>query len=350
MVDSVTRPSISSTGFVTFKTITPVTVSTSAPLTYKGNPIDVFIAPEKRDIVWQNIQIDRDIGAGKEFIANVLLGLGVLLWSIPLTLIQAWAKVENVAKIPGFDWVANIHGGAWKSLINGYLPVIALLGLILLLPLIFQLIATGYERRKTLSGVEDSIAGRYFYYQLANIYITVTAGALWTSLAEIIDHPQQLLLILGQTLPRLAGYFISLLITKTLAGLPMVLLRMGALSRMMFLRSCFNKKRLTQRELNAVYRKQNIMYGWEVSGLLLLSLLSRPFTMLTSHSSLGTLRAVPNAVLSHHDLLYLCNHHSSHSTSGSDLLLLCTTGVQKASAICLYTHVRFRWTPVPSIS
>jgi hypothetical protein len=43
----------------------------------------------------------------------------------------------------------------------------------------------------------------------------------------------------------------------------MVLLRMGALSRMIFLRSCFNKKRLTQRELNEVYRKQPIYYGWE---------------------------------------------------------------------------------------
>lgn len=197
--------------------------------------------------------------------------------------------------IPGFDWIDNIHGGSWKALINGYLPVIALLGIILLLPLIFQAIARFYEKRKTLSGVEDceslsfcdlkflakaiiiyfsllsrfvlhaAIVGRYFYYQLANIYITVTAGALWTSAAEIIDHPQQLLFILGETLPKLAGYFISLLLTKTLAGLPMVLLRLGALSRMLFLRSCFNKQRLTQRELNEVYRKQPIMYGWEVS-------------------------------------------------------------------------------------
>lgn len=57
VVDSVTRPSMSSTGFVTFKTITPVTVSTSAPLTYNGHPIDVFVAPETRDIVWKNVQV-----------------------------------------------------------------------------------------------------------------------------------------------------------------------------------------------------------------------------------------------------------------------------------------------------
>ena len=254
---------MSSTGFVTFKTLTPVTVTTSAPLTYYRNPMKVTVAPEPRDIVWQNVQIDRDISAGRAFVANVLLGLGVLLWSIPLTLIQAWAKVENVAMIPGLEWVGQIRGGRFTSLINGYLPVITLLGLILLLPLIFQWVATSYEKRKTLSGVQNSIVCRYFYYQLANIYITVTAGALWTSLADIIDHPQNLLVILGKKLPQLAGYFISLLLTKTLAGLPMVLLRIGALSRMIFLKSCFNKKRLTQRELNEVYRKQPIYYGWE---------------------------------------------------------------------------------------
>lgn len=102
-----------------------------------------------------------------------------------------------LAKIPGFEWIEQIHGGTWKSIINGYLPVITLLGLIMLLPIIFQWVATVYEKRKTISGVENSIVGRYFYYQLANIYITVTAAALWTSLAEIIDHPQQLLVILG---------------------------------------------------------------------------------------------------------------------------------------------------------
>merc|ERR1712194_655088 len=138
----------------------------------------VSVAPEPRDQVWQNVPIDKDIGSSRTFVANVLLGLGVLLWSIPLTLIQAWAKVETVAGIPGFEWVAFING-TWKPLINGYLPVLALLGLILLLPLIFQWIATSYEKRKTLSGVQNSIVGRYFYYQLANIYITVTAGALW---------------------------------------------------------------------------------------------------------------------------------------------------------------------------
>ena len=149
--------------------------------------------------------------------------------------------------------------------------------------------------------------------QLANIYITVTAGALWTSLAEIIDHPQQLLLILGETLPKLAGYFISLLITKTLAGLPMVLLRIGALSRMMFLRSCFNKRRLTQRELNEVYRKQPILYGWEVRFLLIFYNLHD--VNVGGHIS-PLFFLVPNTIPRYYHLLYICMHYSHDSPSG----------------------------------
>lgn len=57
VVDSVTRPSMSATGFVTFKTLTPVTVSTSAPLTFNSIPMEVVIAPEPREIVWQNVPV-----------------------------------------------------------------------------------------------------------------------------------------------------------------------------------------------------------------------------------------------------------------------------------------------------
>lgn len=52
-----------------------------------------------------------------------------------------------------------------------------------------------------------------FYYYVEVLYsaniilLLLTAGAIWTSLAEIIDHPQKLLVILGETLPKLAGYF-----------------------------------------------------------------------------------------------------------------------------------------------
>lgn len=105
--------------------------------------------------------------------------------------------------------------------------------------------------------------GRYFYYQLANVYISATAGSLLKSLANILDHPTSILDELGDSLPTMAGYFVALLVTKILAGLPMIFLRFGALTRMLFLKTLSNEKKLTQRELDAVYRLENVQYGWE---------------------------------------------------------------------------------------
>jgi len=51
--------------------------------------------------------------------------------------------------------------------------------------------------------------GRYFYYQLANIYVSVTAGSILKSFVDILDHPSHILQLLGKSLPSIVGYFIA---------------------------------------------------------------------------------------------------------------------------------------------
>ena len=266
--------SLSATGFVTFYTHEAATIAACAQLTHKPNALEIFVAPEPRDIIWKNANIHKDIRRGKEVSANIFLSFGIIFWSIPLAAIQAFAKAEQIAMIPGFEWVLRLNGGNFQAFINGYLPVVALLTLICALPLIFEAIARVYEKRKTISDVQDSIVGRYFYYQIANIYVTVTAGSIWKAAADIIERPAEMLEILGESIPMMVGYFMSLLITKILAGLPMVILRMGALSRMFLLRSCFSRAKLTQRELDEVYRKQTVFYGWEYPTQLLVIMIA----------------------------------------------------------------------------
>jgi hypothetical protein len=103
------------------------------------------------------------------------------------------------------------------------------------------------------------------------VYVSVTAGSIYKSLAEIIDHPRNIFFLLGESLPTMVGYFVALLVTKILAGLPMIFLRFGALSKMLFLKTLYrgSEPKLTQRELDAVYRLENIQYGWEYPAMLL---------------------------------------------------------------------------------
>lgn len=107
------------------------------------------------------MHIDANLQKGKERIANILVFLGALLWSIPLTMIQAVATATSLSRIPGLEWILTYNNGALTGFINGYLPVVALLCLILLLPLIFEWVAINYENRKTKSGVQ---VGYYLCY------------------------------------------------------------------------------------------------------------------------------------------------------------------------------------------
>jgi len=213
VMDSVEGNDMSSYGFVTFKTLSSATCAASTRVA-GARILNVSPSPESRDIVWANAHIDSAIINGREFTVNFLLALGVIFWSVPVAGIQALATIEKIAKIPGLEWMKKYNGGHFASFMNGYLPVLALLGLINLLPIIFSWIAVKYENRKTFSDVQNSILGRYFYYQLANIYITVTAASLLDSIGDILANPSLALSFLGQTLPSVAGYFIALLISK----------------------------------------------------------------------------------------------------------------------------------------
>jgi hypothetical protein len=46
------------------------------------------------------------------------------------------------------------------NFVNGYLPVVALLGLILILPVIFEFLAVQVEHRKTFSDIQASMLSR----------------------------------------------------------------------------------------------------------------------------------------------------------------------------------------------
>ena len=180
-LESVTGATMSSTGFVTFLDLTTVTCAASTPLTTKPHILDVSVAPEPRDILWKNAHVSAKTRGRREQIVNFFLFLGMFFWVFPLAAIQAFAKAEVIAMIPGMEWISTFDGGSISALINGYLPVVALLCLILILPVIFEFVATNYERRKTRSDVQKSMLSRYFYYQLANIVSFSVRGFLMLS-------------------------------------------------------------------------------------------------------------------------------------------------------------------------
>ena len=67
--------------------------------------------------------------------------------------------------------------------------------------------------------------------------------------------------ILATSITTVVGYFVTFLMTKTLSGLPIKLLRIGSLLRFFFLNLIFKQSLLTQRELDEVYKPESLLSG-----------------------------------------------------------------------------------------
>jgi hypothetical protein len=275
VVDTFTGSTMSSTGFVTFTDLVSLTCAVRAPLSHEAGALQVQMAPEPADIEWNNAAVNQSWSKGREWTANVL-GFGALLWSVPVTGVQALANLKSLAQIPGMNWVSRFAEGDFVSFVNGYLPVIALLALIAVLPTMFRWVASTYELRKSFSDVQHANLNRYFYYQLANIYITLTAGSILDALAEILDHPSRAFEILGQSVPTVVGYFVLLVMTKLLAGLPFTLLRVIPLLRRLVMKMFCREMIMTQRELDDEYKPKPIRLGTEVRCLFISIFFANP--------------------------------------------------------------------------
>ena len=90
---------MSSTGFITFKDLASVSYAVRAPISEDPDVMTVAVAPEPRDIVWENAHVNLTWSAGRAWTANVLLFFGAILWSVPVAGIQALATFDTLGKI-----------------------------------------------------------------------------------------------------------------------------------------------------------------------------------------------------------------------------------------------------------
>ncbi|CAM9184621.1 unnamed protein product, partial [Phaeothamnion confervicola] len=272
---------MSTTGFVTFTSLTAEAAATQVLLTHRPQVCEVQPAPEQRDIMWSNISIPKKQTELRHTVANIFFAFGAIFWAIPVAFVQAVTSMSELSKLIPF--LSNLPtDSVWYSLLSGYLPVVALLGLINALPYVFQAAAESYEGCKSRSGVQLRVMTRYFYYQLANIYITVTAGSIFDALQEIVERPKDIFEILGRSFPSVAVYFVDLVIVKIFSGLTLELSRVWPLTRICWAQRCSNKELKTQRELRrGAFAEPELQYGWIYPTLLLVLIICLVYALIS---------------------------------------------------------------------
>lgn len=222
-----------SSAYVTFKNLQSaciacqVTLEDATMITGTSTEMTVVPAPEPRDVVWRNAARPTSQRLIRSFGVEVALLLGLAFWSVPVGLLQAWCSLARLQQLlPWMHLTQQFVSSDVFSLLTLYLPVILLLLVLEVLPLGFHWIEMFYEGVKSHSALHLLTMRRYWRFQLATIFVTVLSGSVSDSLKTIVDHPPSLMWELGQSLPKVAVYFLVTVLSSALVVAPVSLLRL----------------------------------------------------------------------------------------------------------------------------
>ena len=295
----------SSTAFVTLSTRVASSSCSQMLLSHRHFTMNVRAAPNPKDIVWENVMIPQRQIDVRRTIADITLCIGAFLWSVVVGFITQIASVENLSN--EYTWLHSYSGTLAYQMFNSYLASSVLLGLLAALPFFFNIIARSYEGLKLKSEIQNSIMTRYFYYQLANVFVSVYAGSIVSALQEIVDSPSSIFHILGSTIPNFSVYFVNLIIVKTFTAVPIEMLRLWPLVQILGLKSCMNKKTCTWRELRTgAFRDPRVTYGWIYPSLMMVLMIVITYACISPlMAPLGVLYYISAYYMYKYQLLYV---------------------------------------------
>ncbi|KAL2607537.1 hypothetical protein R1flu_026110 [Riccia fluitans] len=192
----------------------------------------VIPAPEPRAVVWDNMHVSFYQRLVREKVVYVITFFTVVFYMIPIGLIAAFTTLGNLTKyLPFLKSIVNIP--ALKSVIEAYLPQLALIVFLALLPKLLLALSKA-EGIISQDHLVRAACGKMYYFVVFNVFLGFTIfGTLFNSLNSIKQLTSAgafsfntVVELFGASLPPNATYFITFVALKFFVGYGLELSRL----------------------------------------------------------------------------------------------------------------------------
>ena len=110
---------------------------------------------------------------------------------------------------------------------------------------------------------------RMFLYNMIGVYWLLVSGSLFNALAKAIAKPSSIIMLAGAALPSTSVFFMNLMLSQLLVGVPLQLLRPGPFLIVNVFKNIFNQDKLSIREvLEGPLCDTALDYGQSIPGIL----------------------------------------------------------------------------------
>ncbi|KAL6564305.1 hypothetical protein OROMI_015755 [Orobanche minor] len=183
-------------------------------------------APEPRDVYWDNLAIPYVELAVKKLLMAVAMFFLTFFFMIPIAFVQSLASIDGIEKV--FPFIKPlIEAEKVKSIVQGFLPGIALKIFLIILPTILMTMSK-IEGLTSLSSLDRRSAGKYHLFLLVNVFFgSIVTGAAFQQLHRFLNEsPSEIPKTVGVAIPMKATFFITYIMVDGWAGIAAEILRL----------------------------------------------------------------------------------------------------------------------------
>lgn len=186
-------------------------------------------APEPRDVYWRNLPIPYVSLAIRRLISSVAFFFLTFFFMIPIAFVQSLANISGIEKTAPF-LKPIVEEKFFNSIIQGFLPGIALKLFLIFLPSILMLMSK-FEGYCSISSLERVSASKYYIFLFINVFLgSIITGTAFQQLNNFIHQSaNEIPMTIGVSIPMKATFFITYIMVDGWAGVAGEILRLKPL-------------------------------------------------------------------------------------------------------------------------
>ncbi|CAH8317211.1 unnamed protein product [Eruca vesicaria subsp. sativa] len=186
-------------------------------------------AAEPRDIYYDNLAVPYVDLKIRRIIVAIAYFFLTFFFMIPIAFVQSLANIEGIEK--AFPFLKPlIEVKFFKSIIQGFLPGIALKIFLMFLPRILMQMSK-FEGFVSTSSLERRAASRFYMFQFINVFLgSIVTGTAFQQLNRFLNQSaNDIPKIIGVSIPMKATFFITYIMVDGWAGVAGEILRLKPL-------------------------------------------------------------------------------------------------------------------------
>ncbi len=198
-------------GFVMFNSLAAKQSAVQVELTGRYRELDVFPAPDPNSIIWNNVMSRLNDQTFAQAIWNAVWCTGILFWAVIVGFIQSISNLDSVVEKLSLGTIDTTQ--VWYGIVAGYLPVVAFMLLMWLLPVFINFAAREYIRLKSMDLCDSYTFTWHQMFQFANLWLIIIGGSIFNQLSTIFDDIGSVVEIIASAIPGASVFFLNLIIS-----------------------------------------------------------------------------------------------------------------------------------------